>query len=149
MKVVIIFLVYSKREEGLQSSKWSFPKLFFNRSVEEISIASLFPIVVISLFPCSSPQNRVGAHTQNKRAIIKACVYNSESFSINRVHSTHWEMWILSNMRFWKCEFCEKWDFEIVNLVKNVILKMCILSKNVILKMWILSKMGFWKCEFC
>ena len=22
-------------------------------------------------------------------------------------------------MRLWKCEFCEKWDFEIVNFVKN------------------------------
>ena len=37
-----------------------------------------------------------------------------------------------------KCEFCQKWDFEIVNFVKNVILKM-----------WILRKMRFWKCEFC
>ena len=36
------------------------------------------------------------------------------------------------------CEFCEKLDFEIVNCVKNVTLKM-----------WILSKIRFWKCEFC
>ena len=27
-------------------------------------------------------------------------------------------------MRFWKSEFCEKWDFENVNFVKNGILKM-------------------------
>ena len=38
---------------------------------------------------------------------------------------------------FEKCEFCVKWDFENVNLVKNEILKM-----------WILPKMRFWKCEF-
>ena len=41
-------------------------------------------------------------------------------------------------MRLCKCEFCEKCDFENVNFVKNVILKM-----------WILSKMELWKCEFC
>ena len=46
-------------------------------------------------------------------------------------------MWILWKMRRWKCEFCEKWDFE------NVI---CV--KNDILKMWILWKIRFWKCEF-
>ena len=37
------------------------------------------------------------------------------------------EMWILWKMRIWKCEFCEKWDFEIVIFVKNKILKMWIL----------------------
>ena len=35
-------------------------------------------------------------------------------------------------------EFCEKWEFEIVNFLKYVTLKM-----------WILSKMRLWKCEFC
>ena len=69
----------------------------------------------------------------------------------------------------WKCEFCEKWVIEIVNFVKNEILKMGIFCKmrlwdcefcenwdfeNVnfvkseTLKMWILSKMIFSKCEF-
>ena len=34
------------------------------------------------------------------------------------------------------CEFCEKWEFEIVNFVKNAILKMIIFfSKNDIFKM--------------
>ena len=37
----------------------------------------------------------------------------------------------------WKCEFCEKWDFEIVNFVKNETSKL-----------WILSKMRFSKCDF-
>ena len=41
-------------------------------------------------------------------------------------------------MRLWKCEFCEKWDFENVNFVKNQTLKL-----------WILLKLRFWKCEFC
>ena len=36
------------------------------------------------------------------------------------------EMWILSKMRLWNCEFCQKWDFEIVNFVKNEIFKMWI-----------------------
>ena len=49
-----------------------------------------------------------------------------------------WKMWILWKMRFWKCEFCEKWDFENVNFVKNVLLKL-----------WILWKMWFSECEFC
>jgi len=39
---------------------------------------------------------------------------------------------------FVKCEFFQKWDFEIVNFVKK---------ENV--KMWILWKMRIWKCEFC
>jgi len=47
------------------------------------------------------------------------------------------KMWILWKMRLWKCEFCENWDFEIVNLVKNDIVKL-----------WIWWKMRFWKCEF-
>ena len=38
-------------------------------------------------------------------------------------------------MMFEKCEFCEKWDFENVNFVKNETLKMC--------------KMTLLKCEFC
>ena len=40
-------------------------------------------------------------------------------------------------MRFWKCEFCQNWDFQNVNVVKIEILKM-----------WILSKLRFSKCEF-
>ena len=48
------------------------------------------------------------------------------------------KLWILWKMRFWKCEFCEKCDFENGNFVKNEILKL-----------WILWKMRFWKCEFC
>ena len=38
----------------------------------------------------------------------------------------------------WKCEFYEKWEFEIVNSVINETLNM-----------WILWKMLFLKCEFC
>ena len=41
-------------------------------------------------------------------------------------------MWILTKMRFSKCEFCPKWDFHNVNFVKN---------EN--LKMWITGKMRF------
>ena len=48
-----------------------------------------------------------------------------------------WKMWILWKMIFWKCEFCEKWDFESVNFVKNEILKV-----------WILSKVRLWNWEF-
>ena len=33
-------------------------------------------------------------------------------------------MWILWKMRFWKGEFCEKWDFENVNCVKYENFKM-------------------------
>ena len=41
------------------------------------------------------------------------------------------EMWILWKIRFQKCEFCEKWDFENVNFAKNKNLSMYILWKNV------------------
>ena len=47
-------------------------------------------------------------------------------------------MWILWKMRLWKCEFCENWDFRIVNFVKNETSEM-----------WILWKMRFQKGEFC
>ena len=77
-------------------------------------------------------------------------------------------MWILWKISFWKCEFCQKWDFENVNFVKNETLKLWILwkvrlwkcefcekwdfetvnfVKNDILKLWISWKMRFWKCE--
>ena len=56
----------------------------------------------------------------------------------NLVKNEVLKMWILTKMRFWKCEFCQKWGFENVNFVKNEILKM-----------WILWKMRLWKCEFC
>ena len=59
-----------------------------------------------------------------------------------------WKLWFLWKMRFWKCEFCVKWDFEIVIFVKNEILKLWFKKKPTILKMWILSKMRFSKCEF-
>ena len=36
-----------------------------------------------------------------------------------------WKMWIVRKMRFWNCEFCEKWNFKNVNFVKNETLKKC------------------------
>ena len=36
------------------------------------------------------------------------------------------KLWILWKMRFWHCEFCQQWDFEIVNSVKNDHFKMWI-----------------------
>ena len=58
-----------------------------------------------------------------------------------------------------KCEFCQKWDFDIVNIVGIDIfinvnsvekweLTLVNFVKNKILKVWILSKMRFWLCEF-
>ena len=47
------------------------------------------------------------------------------------------KMCILWKIRLWKCEFCEKWDFENVNF-----------AKNEILKLWISWKVRFSKCEF-
>ena len=44
---------------------------------------------------------------------------------------------IPKNLILEKCEFCEKWDFENVNFVKNQIFKM-----------WILSKWNISKCDF-
>ena len=58
-------------------------------------------------------------------------------------------MWILFQIRFQNCEFCEKWDFRSVNFVKNVISEMWILWKIEISEMWILWKSRFQKCKFC
>ena len=48
------------------------------------------------------------------------------------------KLWYLWQMRLWNCDFCDKWDFEIVNFVTNETLKL-----------WILWKMRLWNCEFC
>ena len=52
------------------------------------------------------------------------------SKNVNFVKYEALKLWILWKMRFWNCEFCEKWDFEIVNFMKNEALKMWILSKR-------------------
>ena len=71
----------------------------------------------------------------------------------------HTYMRILWKMRIWNCEFCEKWDFEVVNFLKNENLKCEFCQKwqlenvnfvkNETLKLWILSKMILWNGEFC
>ena len=59
---------------------------------------------------------------------------------------------------FEKCEFCEKWDFENVNIVKNEI-QLCEFCEtwdfryvnfveNVISEIWILRNMRFSRGEF-
>ena len=62
-------------------------------------------------------------------------------------------MWILWKMRFWNCEFWEKWGFEIT-IVKNEILKLRFLRKmsfcNVIFVKIAILKIRFqWKMSFC
>ena len=44
--------------------------------------------------------------------------------NVNFVKKETLKWWILSKMRLWNCEFCQKWDFEIANFVKNKILKL-------------------------
>ena len=58
-------------------------------------------------------------------------------------------MWFLSNTRFYKCEFCEKWDFKNVNFGKKWGFDNVNFVKKETLKLWIWSKMTYWKCEFC
>ena len=50
----------------------------------------------------------------------------------------YFKILILWKLLVQKCEFCENWDFKIVNFVTNETSEM-----------WILSKMKFSKCEFC
>ena len=64
-------------------------------------------------------------------------------------------MWILWKMRFWKCELCEKWDFEYVNFVKNEISKCEFCEKwdfekvNFV-KKWYSHNVNFWWItDFC
>ena len=40
------------------------------------------------------------------------------------------KMWILWKIELWKCEFCEKWDFENKNFGKSKFFKMWFFSKN-------------------
>ena len=43
----------------------------------------------------------------------------------------------MGEMRLWKCEFCGKWDCEIVNFVKEWDFEIVNCVKNDIFKMWI------------
>ena len=51
--------------------------------------------------------------------------------SRNYQHFDVWKMWILWKMRFWKCEFWEKWDFQNVNFRINWgFLPQCVTKKT-------------------
>ena len=56
-------------------------------------------------------QNGAKSHVLSKYALVfeKECEFS-----------------ILSKMRFWKCEFCEKWDFEIVNFWMKYVFCPCV-----------------------
>ena len=47
------------------------------------------------------------------------------------------------------CEFCEKWDFEIVNCMEKCDFEPMNFVKNENLNLSILWKMRIWTCEFC
>ena len=57
---------------------------------------------------------------------------------MNFVKNETLKLSILWKMKLWNCEFYEKWDFKIVNFVKNDILKL-----------WIWEKWDFEKVNFC
>ena len=87
-----------------------------------------------------------GNLTQNSRIQSKPGIPEVVLYTFNFYVATHWDkrqlfiqklplvwclkMWILWKMRLCKCEFCEKWDFENVNFMKNETLKMwfCIIA---------------------
>ena len=68
------------------------------------------------------------------------------------------KLWILSKMRYWKCEFCENWDFKNVNFwIKCWFLSLCGLptcSVSLTLKSCcnfstFRSKSSHFSCTFC
>ena len=61
--------------------------------------------------------------------------------NVNFVRYDTLEMWILWKLRFWKCEFCENYFFENVNLSKKCKFRNVILVKIGNIEMWILPKM--------
>ena len=73
--------------------------------------------------------------------LIRASIAHPDS--IRNINSFH------ADNEFPKYEMCEKWDFQIVNFVKNDISKLWILWKKEFLKLWILWKIRFLNCEFC
>ena len=62
--------------------------------------------------------------------VLKKKAHTGNFLSRNYWEFDAWKLWILWKMRLWNCEFCQKWDFEIVNFVKNKTLEMWILSSN-------------------
>ena len=84
--------------------------------------------------------NKLGkeAHWRKNQLFIQKLSRTWCLKKVNFVKNETLKMWILWKIRFSKCEFFEKWDFENVNFVKNETLIM-----------WFMWKMRFWKCEFC
>ena len=81
--------------------------------------------------------------SQCLKLILKGETFKNQ-FS-NHVHSTLGQKTnlypkITKNLMFENGEFCEKWDFEIVNFVKNCDFEIVNFVKNETLKLWILCK---------
>ena len=58
-------------------------------------------------------------------------------------------MWILSKMRLWNCEFCQKQDFENVNFVKKQDFGNVNFMKNETLKLCIFAPVWEWDWPSC
>ena len=121
----------SKVKEGLLRMI-AFQTLRFLQIIETLKSAIFQPLPFLR-----APSEETSHYGKNQLFIQKLpriwCLKN-----VKFVKNETFKLWILSKMRLWKCEFCEKCDFENVNFVKNATLKL-----------WILWKMPFWKCEFC
>ena len=49
-------------------------------------------------------------YTLGQKTTFYLEITNTKNFHV-------WKMWILWKLRLWKCELCEKWNFENVNFV--------------------------------
>ena len=85
-------------------------------------------------------------HTEAKPNFISR---NYSEFDVCKmwifVKNENLKMWVLWKLRIWKCEFCEKWDFEVVNFVKKWEFEIVNFDKNEIFGMWIFGKIK----DFC
>ena len=81
-------------------------------------------------------------------ALLYTLGQNHTFYPKNHLYLIFEIMWILWKMRFSRCYFCEKWDFQDKIFVKNEIFQNAIFVKNWLLKCDFLWKMRFWKCDF-
>ena len=106
---------------------WYCAKPFFNLIFLKYRKSSFLASMIIKAW-----ENCCHIHSQDHTGAKSHFLSrNSLDFDISKI-------WILWELRFQKCEFCEKWDYRKVNFVKNEI------SER-----WLLWKVRFYKREFC
>ena len=117
-----LFFLSNPSTQKYSSISWKNMARFFRQTVTYkifCQIASLRQLLVFRIL------GRSGSEAQMRLGRAESTLGQKPTFYPE----------ITQNLMFEKCEFCEKWDFENLNFVKDDVLKM-----------WIFWNMIFWRC---